>query len=82
MTYEILFFLACFCGALLLLRFCVRFFRLCLRFLWGGGLLLLVNTFGFPALSLGINPFTLVVAWVLGLPGVGALLLLKHLLPG
>lgn len=82
MTYEILFFLACFLGALFALRFCVRFFRLCLRFLWGGGLLLFLNTVGLPALSLGINPFTLAVGFVLGSPGVAALLVLKHLIPG
>lgn len=75
---EVAFYFVAFCILLLLLRIVFRFFRIFVRLIWGSGLLFCLNTFLGEAFSLGINLFTLSVAWGLGAPGVGVLLLLKH----
>ncbi len=84
MTYlsEIAFYLAVFLAALFLLRFIRRFFRFSCKLLWGSGLMLLLNSVAPAAFSIGISPFSIAVAYFFGLPGVGALLFLKHRLSG
>lgn len=79
---ETMFYLAVFLAALFLLRFIRRFLRFSLKLLWGSGLLLLLNSVAPAAFSLGISPFSIAVAYFFGLPGVGALLFLKHRLSG
>lgn len=75
---EIAFYLVVFTAALFLLRFVRRFLRFTLKLLWGSGLLLLLNSVAPFGLSLGIGPLSVAVSYFFGLPGIGALLFLKH----
>ncbi len=82
MGMEVLLYIAGFGILLLFLRLFAKPLRFVLRVgvntVLGGILLMLLNSFGSTfGLQLAVNPFTALVAGMLGLPGIFALLLSK-----